>query len=109
MKYNFDFEFRTEDGSGVTLSSQGEKKPLKMKEAAVKALLYPPKDLDVPGPEKIQRYDLAVKISNFGSEAELTAEEAELTKKAMAMIYIPVVVGQASAILEGKEPQIIKM
>lgn len=109
MKFNFDFEFKTEDGQAVSLNSQGEQKPLKMKEAAVKALLYPPKDLQVSGVEKIQRYDLAVKISNFGSEAELTAEDAALVKHAMAAIYIPIVVGQASAILEGKEPTLISI
>jgi hypothetical protein len=105
---NFDFEFFTEDGQKVILNSANNKRPLVMKEAAVKALLYPMKDTKTDHAEKIMRYDTAVVINNFGSNAILNQEQKDLVLKAMGELFIPVVVGQAKEILEGKTPYVFK-
>jgi hypothetical protein len=104
MKYNFDFEFYTEDGQPVVLNNASNKRNLSFKEAAIKALLYPPKDYVCDSVEKIKRYDIAVKLSNFGNEAEIDQEQRELILHAMGQVFIPVVVGQAKEVLNNTAP-----
>lgn len=102
MKINFDHEFMDEENKPVVFSS-GDKNPLTFKTAAVKSLLYPPAKVDVSPQEKVKRHDLAVRIANFGSDAIINEEDKILIMTAVGQVFIPVVVGAAFAILDGKE------
>ena len=103
MKINFNHIFKDENGNNVVLN-QADKKPLSFKEAAKLALLYPPTSKTVSASEKIKRHDLAVRIYNFPESVILNEQEKPLLIEALGDVFIPIVVGAANAIMEGKEP-----
>ena len=101
MKANFDYQFKDDKGNPIHLGPN--KEPATMKNVSKMALLHgPDKDQDMK--IKRMRYDLAVKIHNFGSNAEMAAEEVSLLKEMIGASMVPLVVGPAMAILEGQEP-----
>ena len=106
MKVNFDHVLVSEDGKPVYLSGSDGKNPLTAKEACVKALLYPPTSKNPPLKEKRMRYDTAALIQNFGSNAELNEEQANLIRECIGDMYVPVVVGALCELLDGKTPTV---
>ena len=107
MKVNFDHQFIDDNGRAVMSSG----KPAVFKEIAVQALLHSASRVDEAGKpiepgarEKRHRYDLAVKIRNFGSNAEIGPEDAALINATVGQGYHPLVAGAVSYLLEGKEP-----
>ena len=79
----------------------------KMRTIFVNALLADYKDeQNVSGEQKLERYELALRINAY-DEVELKVEEAALLKKLVAKAYTPLVVGQAWKLIEtaGKSMQ----
>jgi hypothetical protein len=105
MQVKFSHEFCDHHGKKITLNGNREQDAT-LKDIALDALMYPSdKEFgDLDGPEKVKRHDLGVKIMNFGDATEITIEEAALLKRIIGSRYTTVVVAQAYAILEGKEP-----
>lgn len=101
---NLNFEFYTEDGKPIFMSQGDTRKPLNLKDAAVNALLYPPTDVQLTVKEKRSRYEVAMQLLNFSANVALMPEQKELVKLAIGQRFIPIVVGQACDILDGKEP-----
>jgi len=101
MKINFDYAFKDENGNPIVIGA--EKSPATLKSVAVISLLHAP-DKGQGLKEKRLRYDLAARIKTFGSEAVLDKEEITLIQEMIGEVMVPLVVGQACAILEGLEP-----
>jgi len=73
---------------------------LHMRKIFVDALLADYKDeQNVSGEQKLERYELALKI-NAEDEVELKVEQAALLKKLVAKAYTPLVVGQVWKAIE---------
>lgn len=100
MKVNFDHQFIDNHGKAVKFGAN----PAVFKELAVSALLNVKGegDEEPSAKEKRHRFDLAVKIQNFGSQAELSDEDVNLLKAVMGN-YHTLVVGPAMCLLEGIE------
>lgn len=98
MKVNFDHLFLDNFGKPVKFGQ----KPAVFKDLAVSALLHPVGEKEPPAKEKIHRFDLAVRIQNFGSSAELNEGDLGMLKIVMGE-YHPLVVGPAMYLLEGKQ------
>ncbi len=70
---------------------------------AVNALLAVFNDeQNLAGTEKVNRWQLAIKIKNSNDDTEFSVEDVALVKKLIGKAYSAVVVGQAWAMLEGK-------
>ena len=101
MKFNFDYQFIDENQKPITIGPL--KDPATLKQVSVMALLHGP-DQGHDMSKKRQRYDIAVKIKNFGPQAELNDSDVTLLKEMIGVSMVPLVVGQSVAILEGNEP-----
>lgn len=110
MKVNFKHEFKDENGKDI---KHGVAPKAIFGALAVQALLNAKKDETQGEPgakEKRHRYDLAVRIKNFGSEALLSKEDVELLSGVMGQAYHTLIAGPALFLLEGKEiPQMIQV
>lgn len=103
MKVNFEHVFTDHHGKEVKMQRDGA--PATMKDIAVDGLMYP-SDTEMGkmnGQQKVKRHDLAVKIMNFGNQAEIIAEDVVMLKEIIGARYIPAVVAQAFALLDGSE------
>lgn len=98
MKVNFDHQFVDNFGKPVKFGPN----PAVFKDLAVSALLNPIGEKDPDSKEKIHRYDLSVRIQNFGSHAELNEDDVILLKAVMGN-YHTLVVGPAMCLLDGKK------
>lgn len=105
---NFKHKFIDENGKNVILN-QGNTEPLDFRTAARLALLYPPIKKEMTASEKIKRHDLAVRITNFPDSVILNEDEKIILIEAMGDAFIPVVVGAANAIINGKEPPVFEV
>lgn len=106
MKINFDYAFLDDKGKAVTLGGQ----PATFKMVAVESLLHAKAEGaegEPDGKEKRARYDLAVRIKNFGAQAELSQDDIELLKSVLPANHA-LVVGPAMDLLEGKDPAVFK-
>ena len=83
------------------LSNQETKCDLTLKDVCINAVLNPGKD-DTEK-QKYEAYELFVKIRDCKTaELDLTTEEVVKIKKKIGLIYMPLIMGQAWEILEGK-------
>ena len=83
------------------LSNQETKCDLTLKEVCITAVLQPGKD-DTEK-QKYAAYELFVKIRDCKTnELELSTEEIVQIKKKIGLIYVPLILGQAFDLLEGK-------
>lgn len=101
---NVNFEFFTETNKPIFMTTGDDRVPLTFLDAAVNALLYPPTDVVSSVAEKRMRYDTAVQMKNFKEKVELSEQQKQLLIQAIGQRFIPIVVGQACDILDGKEP-----
>jgi hypothetical protein len=102
MKVNFAHEFHDHRGNKV---SNGGEKPATLLELSIDSLMYPSADelKGMSGKEKVKRHDLAMKILREKNETDMNVEDVAMLKKIIGDRYVPVVVAQAYAVLEGKE------
>lgn len=83
------------------ISNQETKCDLTLKDVCINAVLNPGKD-DTEK-QKYEAYELFVKIRDCKTaELDLTTEEVVKIKKKIGLIYMPLIMGQAWEILEGK-------
>ncbi|MBK3516716.1 hypothetical protein [Carboxylicivirga marina] len=85
--------------TGETLkepTANGGTKEINLKEVCSSALAT---SQEGDGPEKLQAYQLAVKIVGTDKPVEVTAEDIALIKKKLE-VYTPIVYGQACMMLE---------
>lgn len=101
---NVNFEFFTETNQPIFMTTGDDRKPLTFLDAAVNALLYPPTDVIASVAEKRMRYDTALQLKNFKENVQLSDQQKELLFRSIGQRFIPIVVGQACDILDGKEP-----
>ncbi len=59
---------------------------------------------EISGDEKVERYELA-KVIHAGGQIDLESEQVSLLKKLISKLYVPLVVGPALKLLEGKEDE----
>ena len=52
--------------------------------------------------EKVEKFELTLRISTAGDEIDLESEDIAMIKKLVGKIYAPLVVGQVFRLLEGK-------
>ena len=105
MKIKFSHEMHDLNGKPISMEPNGSKAAT-VKELCVQGLLMVTQleQAKMNKAEAIKRRDLAVKIKNFGDEAEMTAEDCEFIKQCIGPKYIPLVVAECCDILDGKEP-----
>ncbi len=75
-------------------------KPITLRTACVRALLYTAPNDTTDGQKKFERYKLAEKIMGAKGHVELTAEELALIKQLVGVIYVTVLVGRIYEALE---------
>jgi hypothetical protein len=96
MKVNFSYKFKSLKGDELPVTDGN---PEHLGEAAANALLAnDPADRDFKA--KAVKYHLAMKLYG-GGEIEVKPEEVVMIKAAMGSYYLPLVCGQAEAILDG--------
>lgn len=107
MKVNFDHQFMDDNGKPVRHGT----KPAVFKDLAVQALLHAKGDSEgePDAKEKRHRYDLAVRIQNFGSECLLNESDVNLLKAVMGNAYHTLVSGPAQYLLDGQEVPAFKI
>lgn len=100
MKINWAYEFKTLSGEQI----KDEKGVIQtMGLMATSALMaWPDDERALSGDDKVKRYDLALKILKTPNE-DFSIDEVKLVKDQMFKKHYPVIVGQASRILENKE------
>jgi len=99
MKIKLDQKIMSVDGIKA-LSNQETKCDMTLKDVCINSILQPEKD--DTGIQKMEAYELFVKLRNCQTEIELTAEEIAQIKKKIGLIYMPLILGQAFNMLEGK-------
>ena len=101
MKIKFSHKFT--DHTGKEMMNGAEVSTLK--NISIDCLMYPTQTefQSMGGSEKVKRHDLGVKILNNGDNAELTVEECSTLKRLIGERYLPVVVTQSWALIDGKE------
>lgn len=103
MKRNFGVNIVHPDGTVVTeqaqVNGQVIARPINVRSVVNNALLARGRNEDLSGEEQIRRYNLAVRIS-AGDPVEITAEEAALIKKQVAMHYTPLATGFIAQLLD---------
>lgn len=102
MKVNFKHEFKDENGKDI---KHGVAPKAVFGALAVQALLNAKRDeaQGEPGAqEKRHRYDLAVRIKNFGNDVLLSLEDVTLLSGVMGQAYHTLIAGPALFLLEGK-------
>jgi len=82
------------------LPNQETKCDMTLKDVCINAVLQPEKEDS--GIQKMEAYELFVKIRDCQTDIELTAEEVVKIKKKIGLIYMPLILGQAFTMLEGK-------
>lgn len=108
MKIDFDQKLVTLDGKpllGLPDSNKpGEKrKPLKLKDVCIMALLSPLASKNIDGEKKLERWENA-KLIKKGGKINFTTETIAELKKLINDVYpSPMVVGQAWVMLEAGE------
>jgi len=108
MKIDFDQKLVTLDGKPIlglpNSDKPGEKrKPLKLKDVAIMALLSPLASKNVDGEKKLERWENA-KLVKKGGKINFTTETIAELKKLINDVYpSPMVVGQAWIMLEAGE------
>lgn len=105
MKVKFSHIFVDHNANVVSLNGNVEN-PCTLRAISVDALMYPNEEevkLGLAGQEKVRRHDLAVKIMNFGDEAILDENDCKILKETIGRRYIPCVVAQSYALLDGKD------
>lgn len=100
MKVNFLQQLRDINGE---LIRDEKGNVVDLQHFAVNALLAVFNDeQNLAGVEKVNRWQLALKIKNSNDDTEFSVEDVALVKKLIGKAYSAVVVGQAWAMLEGK-------
>ena len=99
MKIKLDQKIMSADGIKA-ISSQDTKCDLVLKDVCINAILHSEKD-DTEK-QKYEAYELFVKLRDSQKEIELTVEEVVKLKKKIGVIYMPLILGQAWDMLEGK-------
>lgn len=109
MKLDFTQKIKNLDGQVITQEKGEQKKELTLKDICVDALLSNFESDRVDGNEKLDRYNLAVKIKlahDSGELIELTVVEIEKIKKLVGLGYGTMVVGQVFIMLDaGTKPE----
>lgn len=103
MKVKFSHVFKDDKGKDI---KHGASDKAVFGDLAVAALFHAKREGqegEPGGAEKKQRWDLAVKVKNFGDQAELSKEDVELLKAVMAQAYHTLIAAPALYMLEGKE------
>jgi hypothetical protein len=105
MKVDVSLVFKTLDGTELALNIQDPNGPkMDLKSICTSALLSTEGDnSNIEGAEKVKRYELALTIHKAEKEVELEVEEVALLKRLIGKMYLPLIVGQAFAYLEGKK------
>ena len=100
MKLNL--EYNLHDIYGVEMKDdKGASLPLKR--YVIDALLTPYQDeQNLPGEDKIKRYELAKAVSQPG-EVEMKVEDVALVKKLTGKLFTPLVIGQIWPLLDPKK------
>lgn len=102
MLVAIDNELRDFDGQTIN-DPKGQ--PARVRGVCIDALLAAFQDEpSLAGEEKLKRFQLALKVKESNSVADLTAEEITLIKKLVGKAYAPIVVGQVWTILESRAP-----
>lgn len=96
MLKNFDKTIKNIDGSDIVENG----KTAKMSTAICNALMVSDEG---SGEEKLQRYNLAVKI-NAGGDIDLSVNDCHLIKRLVEKYHGPLIVGQIIPILD-KDPE----
>ena len=79
------------------------KEPVLMRSVILSALNFTPKEgKQDSAEEKMKTYELSLKVWT-SDEIELTSEQISKIKANLAIMFAPLVAGQASLILEGKK------
>ena len=99
MKINVNQELKT---FGNETLKDGEGNVFTLKGICATVLLGQPQNEKATGEEKMKRYDLAKKIWTAEGEVDLKAEDISLLKKLVGESYLPLIVGQVWAMLEGE-------
>ena len=102
MYVNIDQSFKNVDGTNLV--DVDTKEVVKLKPVIVNALLGMFKDEEqLSGGEKLERWQLAIKINNADGDIELSAEEISLIKLLIGKMFTTIIVGQAFEMLENKQ------
>lgn len=95
-----DFSTVITDLNGKPLTGQSEGKTLTLGEVCANALLAQfPDETNLPGADKVKRFDLAMKVST-AKNVTLSAEDTALLKTVIAKGFGPLVVGRSWALLD---------
>jgi hypothetical protein len=78
------------------------KKPVLIKNLLVNAVLGQDRQ-EMPGEEKLERFELAKKISGASPCVEVTAKELTLIRNSVQRVYPPILVGQLEEVLSAAE------
>ena len=95
-----DMEQKLEDIEGNVLEENG--KHITLKSICINAALGHTESERLSGEQKLNLYELAIKIRK-GGVIDLTAEEIVTLKDRIGKLYYALVVGQGFDMLEGKE------
>jgi len=108
MKINFNQNLLNLDGKRLKINDR-ELTLLSISQNVLVNILTK-EDETIASGEKEDRYNLALKITIHKEvETEVTAEDIVLLKKLIGKPYIPLVVGQAFLMLEGRSTGIVEV
>ena len=94
MKVNFTKKLRNIDGKPI----KDKDGTITLSSISINALLAQTKE-EVEGKEKVEQYDLALKIRD-NKDADLTVEEIAKIKELVGKIFPPLIVGQTFKMLD---------
>ena len=102
MKLKVTEELKALNGETLFDITGGVKKNLTLGAIAVDAVLRPfEADAQVPGVEKMARWDLAQRIYKATDEVDISSEEAVLLKNLIARAFPVMIAGQACKMIDG--------
>jgi len=108
MKINFAQPLTTIEGTPLMRTTQScptcgraaESEPLTLRSVCTNALLTQTQDeANLPGEEKVRRYNLALQISNE-DVVDISPKDVGLVQELVARWYTPLVVGQVWGMLD---------
>ena len=109
MKRNFAVNVIHPNGTVVTeqvqVDGQVVQRPINVLKVVDSALMARGRNEDLGGEEQIRRYKLVERIY-AGDPVEITAEEAALIKKQVAMHFTPLLTGFIAKLLETDPPTV---
>jgi hypothetical protein len=106
MKIDLTVILKSLDGEVLEEKTKDKLVPITLKSVCVNAMLsMTDEDRQEQGTSKAERYKLAFKLSEGGNQ-DLSTDEIVKIKERIGKIYIPLIVGRAYDLLEGKTPKV---